>query len=215
MSLPIIHGIKWRCRSLQRRFYARQLKRAADVFFDAPMAFSLSMKHRQQHNIRYDSRYIYGTITADGVVSFCQYFDCPQFTTCIDFGCGDGMALFMFSSVLRTNFAIGIEIIEPLVQRAKAIGAQIESCLPMRMIYHHMDFRDFCLPKMPCFVLFNASGYFGDAWLEILPLFEKCATGSMVCTISRAIDVGAFRLLGSYQIRCSWGWATAYCHQKI
>ncbi len=214
VCLPAAWRFSSLCQWAKRKHLIWSLNRQVNIYFEPPKAFELSLVHRVQQDMRYDNRYIYGTLTIQGAVSLFSHFGCPTFETCIDFGCGDGMTLFVLSRLLRSDCAIGIEIIPPLAKQAQSNFARIQSTASQQIQCHLMDFHDFSPPQKSCFVFFNASGYFGEAWTDLLPLFEKCASGSWLCTMSHEIHSPFFEKIGSCQILCSWGWATAHCHVK-
>lgn len=188
------------------------LQQRVDHHFGTSMPFQISYEDRQRHDRIYDPHLIYGALTVHGAYRLAESMQAAKGMPCVDLGSGNGQALFMLASLLKSPKGIGVESVAPLWRESVRIARHINS--PLLTFLCH-DFKDFVPPLEPCMVLLNASGYFGQECAAVSKVMTRFASGSFICVISQRLHSQDFHLRVTTQIETSWGFATARCYQKI
>lgn len=202
----------------QKKLLSKTKSEIAAIFSQSN-PFSTSLKYRTDINKRYDPHLIYGSLNLEAISLLIGSLPVPYPNCFVDFGCGDGQAMYGFLRIGQFKKVIGIEALKPLYQQtinhfkdAKELNLLEDDVYTHCILGNFFDFDNFSEPMV---ILFNANGYFGESWQKVKTLLEKMNPDSIVIVISQSIKSSKFEHICQLSVPCSWGVATATIYKKL
>ncbi len=216
--LTVICYLRWRPSAIKRWRKALALDTHEPVYrqlYSGVDGFALSREARRQHDA---IDYVYGEIDFTSFIALLSLANPGENTVFYDLGSGTGKAVLACAIVFKVKKSCGIELFT-LLHDTACKQQETLSLIPDYKImaskvkfinddFLHADYRDATL------IFINATGYFGQTWLEISQRLEQYVNCVTVITTSKALKSNAFTVIKITTVQMSWGMVRAFIQQR-
>lgn len=178
--------------------------------------FSLSQAARKTQDAL---EYVYGEIDFLPFIALLSLTKPNNNTIFYDLGSGTGKAVLACAMVFNVKESHGIECFPTLYDAAMGQRNALSLLAPyaeMAKKIHFLndDFFNANLSRATL-IFINATGFFGQRWIDLSVKIEQSTQCEIIVTTSKALKSSAFSIIKITTVQMSWGTVKAYIQQRL
>ncbi len=197
--------------SLLKKYKLKRQKKQFDELYQNVNGTYLSKLDRKKRPEALNL--LYGEVTFEGFYQLLQLVKPKSKEVFYDLGSGTGKALIIAAMTQNFSKLIGIETLPSLYQACEAVVNKYSELNPVNIQVHLADLLNYDFQEADV-VFINATGFFGDAFLQLVERLKQLKSGSRIIITSKRLPEDDFNCLEENLYPMSWGLAHVFVYLK-